>query len=63
MATDPAIVCLRPGDRVLLALREEPTPEQGQEWIAALSQDFPGVTFTLVGGTAGLAILPGKEPA
>lgn len=57
---EPAVVVLRPGDRVLLALREEPDPEQAQAYLQALHEDFPGVSFTVVGGAAGLALYAGS---
>lgn len=60
----PAVVVLRPGDRVLLAMTHDPDPEEAQAWMQALSQDFPGIKFTVVGGVAGIAVqaVGGGEP-
>ena len=58
---DPAIVVLRRGDKVLVAMREEPEPEDGLSYIEALHDNFPGVEFVLLGGVAGLALMPGEK--
>lgn len=59
----PAVVVLRPGDRVLLATVHDPDPDEAQTWMQALAQDFPGIKFTIVGGVAGIAVQSGKgEP-
>lgn len=55
----PAMVVLRRGDRVLLTLHEDPTPEEAQDYLAGLTGAFPGVEFVILGKVAGLAIQPG----
>lgn len=52
----PAVVVLRPGDKVLVALIDDPPPEEAQEWARQLHSAFKGVEFTICGGVAGLAI-------
>jgi hypothetical protein len=52
----PALIVLRPGDRVLLALVEDPTPEDAKTIAATLRGSFPGVDFTVIGGIAGLCV-------
>lgn len=59
--SSPAVVVLRPGDRVLLAMTHDPEEPEAQAWMQALSQDFPGIKFTIVGGVAGIAVHSGKE--
>lgn len=59
----PAVVVLRPGDRVLLAMTHDPEPDEAQAWMQALAQDFPGIKFTICGGVAGIAVQSGKEPS
>lgn len=57
----PAMVVLRPGDTVLLALHEDPPDELAQQWSHALHTSFRGVSFTIVGGVAGMAVKPGER--
>lgn len=59
--TDPAIVVLRRGDKVLVALTEEPSQEDGLDYVKGLHEAFPGVEFVLMGGVAGLMIQPGEK--
>lgn len=54
----PAVVVLRKGDRVLIAMAEDPSEEEAQQYMSALAQSFPGVQFVVLGNTAGMAILP-----
>lgn len=59
----PAVVVLRTGDRVLIALTEDPPVEDVHEYLVGLAGAFPGVQFVVMGGVAGMAILGGiKEP-
>lgn len=57
----PVLVVLRPGDQVLLALHGDPPDDVAQEWSRLLHESFRGVSFTLVGGVAGLAVQPGQK--
>lgn len=61
-AQSPAVVVLRKGDKVLIAMAEDPTPEDGHEYMKGLTGAFPGVEFVVLGNVAGLAILPGQPP-
>lgn len=56
----PAMVVLRSGDHVLLAMHEDPAPDEAQAWVHSLHQAFRGVSFTLVGGVAGIAVQAGE---
>lgn len=57
----PTLVVLRPGDKVLVCLHDDPSAEEAQEWARQLHMAFKGVEFTLAGGVAGLAILGGGD--
>lgn len=57
----PAMLVLRPGDKVLVCLHDDPPPEEAQEWARQLHQAFRGVEFTVAGGVAGLAVLGGGD--
>ncbi len=59
VASTPPMVVLRPGDRVLVALADDPEPELIQQIAAGLRQSFPGVDFTIVSGVAGMCIQAG----
>jgi hypothetical protein len=50
------MIVLRPGDKVLVALVEDPSPEDAHQLAASLRKSFPRVEFVLVGGIAGLAV-------
>lgn len=66
MADQPAMIVLRPGDRVLVALSEDPEdPEILAEIAAGLRKGFPGVDFTVISGIASLAVMdsPSRHPA
>lgn len=58
---EPAVVVLRRGDRVLLAMREDPDPEDAQVYLKALTDAFPGVEFVVLGNVAGVLIQPGDK--
>lgn len=58
----PALLVLRPGDRVLVALADEPSRDAGMRLIASLRQQFPGVDFTILGGVLGIGIEPPGRP-
>lgn len=59
--TTPAVIVLRRGDRVLVALNEEPTEEEAHDYMKGLCGAFPGVEFVVLGGVAGVAIQPGDK--
>ena len=54
--TTPAMLVLRPGDKVLVTLADDPD----QQIVLTVTQDlrrsFPGVEFTILTGVSGLAI-------
>lgn len=53
----PTMILLRPGDRVMVVLHEDPEEEQALEYAAALQESFPGVEFVIVGGVVGVAAM------
>jgi hypothetical protein len=55
------MVVLRPGDRVLIALTEDGTSEELQQFTGALRRSFPKVSFTVIGGIAGMAVQGGDH--
>lgn len=55
----PAVVVLRRGDRVLITMAEDPTPEDAQDYLRGLTSSFPGVDFVLLGNVAGVMVQPG----
>lgn len=57
MPTDPTMVVLRPGDRVLIAMSTDPDPDEAQSWAHELHTVFPGVEFVFLGGVAALAVM------
>lgn len=59
--TSPAVVVLRRGDKVLLALHYDPTPDEAQEQLRALTRVFPGVEFVILANCAGLLVQPGDR--
>lgn len=64
MADQPAMICLRPGDRVLVTLTDDPDPETLADIAAGLRKGFPGVDFTVISGIASLAVMdnPSRHP-
>lgn len=64
MADQPAMICLRPGDRVLVSLADDPDPETLADIAAGLRRGFPGVDFTVISGIASLAVMdnPSRHP-
>lgn len=55
----PPMVVLRPGDRVLIALTDDPPGPEVTEFTAALRRSFPMISFTVIGGVAGVAVQAG----
>lgn len=57
--TTPALIVLRPGDRVLVTLAEDPGPEACKQIIAELRRSFRGCEFTVLAGVSGIAVQAG----
>lgn len=57
----PTMILLRPGDRVMVVLVEDPPEEEALGYAEALQDAFPGVEFVVVGGVTGIAVQP-TEP-
>lgn len=57
----PPMVVLRPGDKVLIALTDDPPGEEITEFTAQLRRSFPTVSFTVIGGIAGVAVQAGGD--
>lgn len=57
----PATVVLRPGDKVLVCLVDDPPAEEAQAWARSLHMAFKGVEFVIAGGVAGIAVLGGGD--
>lgn len=57
----PPMVVLRPGDKVLIALVDDPPGEEITEFTAQLRRSFPTVAFTVIGGIAGVAVQAGGD--
>lgn len=55
----PPMVVLRPGDKVLIALVDDPPGEEITQFTAQLRRSFPTVSFTVIGGIAGVAVQAG----
>lgn len=56
--TTPAMLVLRPGDKVLVTLTEDPGDDACADIIRSLRASFPGIDFTVLSGVATLAVLP-----
>jgi hypothetical protein len=50
------MVVLRPGDRVLIALAAEASPQEVTAMAAALRESFPGVEFTVMDGIQSIMV-------
>jgi hypothetical protein len=55
------MVVLRPGDKVLIALTDDPPGEEITQFTAQLRRSFPTVSFTVIGGIAGVAVQAGGD--
>jgi hypothetical protein len=55
-AQAPAMIVLRPGDKVLVTLVEDPTQKEADGLAATLRGSFPGVDFVVIGGVAGICV-------
>lgn len=56
----PTMILLRPGDRVMVVLHEDPGEDEALTYSEALHDSFPGVEFVIVGGVTGIAALPAE---
>lgn len=56
----PTMILLRPGDRVMVVLTEDPEEDTAVEYSNQLHECFPGVEFVIVGGVTGVAVLPAE---
>lgn len=56
----PAMIVLRRGDRVLITMAEDPTPDEAVEYMRGLHGAFPGCEFVVLGGVAAVAVLPAE---
>jgi hypothetical protein len=54
--TQPPMIVLRPGDRVLLAVADEPSDDARKAMLAGLRDSFPGVEFVIATGIAGVLV-------
>lgn len=54
----PAMLVLRPGDRCLVTLTEDPGLEDVRTILTQLRKAFPGVDFTILAGISGIAVMP-----
>lgn len=54
--TQPPMIVLRPGDRVLLAVADEPSDDARKVMLAGLRDSFPGVEFVIATGIAGVLV-------
>lgn len=60
LRSTPPMVVVRPGDRVLVTLTEDPEPEITQQIALSLRQAFPGVEFTVLTGVSSIAVSSGR---
>jgi hypothetical protein len=58
----PAMIVLRPGDRVLVTLAEDPGEHACKEIVAELRRSFRGCEFTILSGVTTVAVEPGPAP-
>lgn len=56
----PTMILLRPGDRVMVLLNEDPGEDEAIEYAEQLHDCFPGVQFVIVGGVTGVAVQPAE---
>lgn len=57
----PALIVLRPGDKVLVTLAEDASVEDCQTLGADLKRSFRGVEFTILTGVTAVAIEAGAD--
>ncbi|MEV7013286.1 hypothetical protein [Streptosporangium sp. NPDC051022] len=54
--TEPALIVLRPGDKVLVAFTQDLSDDDAQHAATTLRRSFPGVTFTVLAGVSGICV-------
>lgn len=54
--TQPPMIVLRPGDRVLVTLNDEPEDDNRIAMLAGLRDSFPGVEFVIMTGVSGILV-------
>ncbi|MEV8637781.1 hypothetical protein AB0395_39655 [Streptosporangium sp. NPDC051023] len=54
--TAPALIVLRPGDKVLATFAQELSDEETQAIASTLRRSFPGVTFTVMSGVTTICV-------
>lgn len=59
----PALILLRPGDKVLVTLAADPGEHACKEIVAELRRSFRGCEFTILAGVTTVAVQPGNSPA
>lgn len=52
----PTMILLRPGDRVMVVLTQDPGEDEALGYSESLHESFPGVEFIIVGGVTGIAV-------
>jgi hypothetical protein len=60
LRTNPPMVVLRPGDRVLVAFTDEPDMDVTDQIASGLRRSFPGVDFTVLTGVTSIAVASGR---
>jgi hypothetical protein len=58
----PALIVLRPGDRVLVTITEDVDEEHCRTLLADLRRSFRGCDFTILTGVTAVAVEAGPEP-
>ena len=59
----PALIVLRPGDKVLVTFTDEPDQDACKQILADLRRAFRGCDFTILAGVSAVAVQPGDRPA
>lgn len=60
--TQPALIVLRPGDKVLVTLADEVDDETAKTVLTTLRRSFRGCEFTILAGVTAVAVQPGNSP-
>lgn len=58
--TQPALIVLRPGDKVLVTLADEVDDDTAKTVLATLRRSFRGCDFTILAGVTAVAVQPGN---
>lgn len=62
LPNQPALIVLRPGDRVLVTLADDLPEDDLKAILADLRRSFRGCDFTILTGVTAVAVEPGPEP-